>query len=156
MKANRRVDTKPERVIRSLLHARGLRFRKDYPVEVGGLRVRPDIVFTRARVAVFIDGCFWHHCPEHGETPVANRAFWEQKFARNQARDRRVDHALREDDWIVLRLWEHEAPEAVADEIRSVVGERRGYGDHSRSEGADGDKSGAIEVSTNAKRARLH
>jgi DNA mismatch endonuclease, patch repair protein len=72
MRGNRRVDTRPERQVRSLLHARGYRFRKDHLIEVPGARVRPDVVFTRHRVAVFIDGCFWHRCPEHGTSPRAN------------------------------------------------------------------------------------
>ena len=78
MRANRRRDTTPERILRSALHRLGWRFRVDLPVEVGGRRVRPDIVFTRRRVAVFVDGCFWHACPEHGQQPTANASYWER------------------------------------------------------------------------------
>jgi len=100
--------------VRSLLHARGYRFRKDHRLDVPGARVRPDIVFTRRRLAVFIDGCFWHCCPEHGNLPRANNAYWAAKLERNVARDTRVDRALQEAGWAVLRLWEHlESEEAV-------------------------------------------
>src|SRR4051794_33648294 len=75
MRANRGKDTGPERALRSALHAAGLRFRKDYRLNVAGSRIRPDIAFTRLRVAVFVDGCFWHGCPLHGELPVGNREF---------------------------------------------------------------------------------
>lgn len=124
MEANRRVDTKPELALRSLLHRRGLRFRKDYRIDANGLRVRPDIVFTRARVAVFVDGCFWHHCPEHGEMPKANRSYWEEKFRRNTERDRLVDRELRGAGWTVLRFWEHDDPEQAAATVAVTVSAR--------------------------------
>ncbi len=114
MRGNRRAGTTPETRVRSLLHARGYRFRKDHRLDVPGARVRPDIVFTRRRLAVFIDGCFWHCCPEHGNLPRANNAYWAAKLERNVARDTRVDRALQEAGWAVLRLWEHlESEEAV-------------------------------------------
>ncbi|HEV2692852.1 MAG TPA: very short patch repair endonuclease [Verrucomicrobiae bacterium] len=72
------------------------------------LTVRPDFVFTKSRVAVFVDGCFWHGCPIHGTKPKGNRAFWKNKFATNIARDQRVNLALRSAKWRVLRIWEHE------------------------------------------------
>src|SRR4051794_4976178 len=90
MARNRRRDTKPELRLRAALHARGLRFRVDYPVRTDALTVRPDVVFTRWRVAVFVDGCFWHGCPEHGTRPQRNAAYWGPKLQRNVARDRRV------------------------------------------------------------------
>jgi DNA mismatch endonuclease, patch repair protein len=114
MRANRRRDTGPEIRLRAALHARGLRFRADFLVEAGGVRVRPDVVFTRRKVAVFVDGCFWHCCPDHGNTPRANRAYWSSKLARNLLRDQRVNSALEEAGWVVLRIWEHDdAQEAV-------------------------------------------
>jgi DNA mismatch endonuclease (patch repair protein) len=110
MRGNRRRDTRPEVLLRSLLHARGYRFRKDLAITVGGGRVRPDVVFTRQRVAVFVDGCFWHGCPDHGTSPRANSWYWAAKLRGNQERDRRVDSWLREARWVVIRIWEHEDP----------------------------------------------
>lgn len=127
MLANRRVDTKPELLLRSALHRSGLRFRKDLRIDFsGGGSVRPDVVFTGARVAVFIDGCFWHRCPEHFQRPKANRAFWDAKISSSVDRDRRVDEALTADGWTVLRFWEHmpfeEIVIAIADRVRSSRG----------------------------------
>src|SRR5438105_437916 len=93
MQANRRRDTGPELALRRELHRRGLRFRVDHP-PVSGLQCRADMVFTRARVAVFVDGCFWHGCPEHGTLPRANGEWWRAKLEANAARDRRNDLAL--------------------------------------------------------------
>lgn len=107
MKSNRKVDTKPEVLIRSSLHACGMRFRKNYELRLAALRVRPDIVFTRRKVAVFVDGCFWHGCPEHGTRPRVNQAYWDPKLERNRRRDCAVDSALRDAGWRVIRLWEH-------------------------------------------------
>jgi DNA mismatch endonuclease, patch repair protein len=121
MRGNRRVGTTPETRVRSLLHASGYRFRKDHPLEVPGARVRPDIVFTRQRVAVFIDGCFWHRCPEHGTSPRANITYWAAKLERNVARDERVDRALQEAGWTVLRLWEHLEPEEAVVRIVAAL-----------------------------------
>ncbi len=119
MKGNRRVDTKPEVALRAALHQRGLRFRKDHMLRTtGGTRAKVDIVFTRARIAVFVDGCFWHGCPEHGRVPSTNRHYWPAKLAGNRERDKRVTAALEADGWTVIRLWEHvplsEAVECVA------------------------------------------
>ena len=122
MKANRRRDTMPERRVRSALHRCGRRFRIDVPVEVPGRRVRPDIVFSRHRVAVFIDGCFWHGCPMHGQVPRANAGYWQAKLERNKARDHADDEALRSGGWKVLRLWEHEATEAAVATILNALG----------------------------------
>jgi DNA mismatch endonuclease (patch repair protein) len=121
MRRNPRRDTGPEVAVRSELHRRGLRFRKDLPLRVPGRVVRPDVVFTRQRLAVFIDGCFWHRCPEHGNVPRANGDYWRPKLERNVARDRAVDAALGETGWRVLRAWEHEAPAAVADRVLAVL-----------------------------------
>ena len=117
MRRNRRRDSRPELALRRELHRRGLRFRVDMPVRVPGRLVRPDVVFTRARLAVFVDGCFWHCCPEHGNVPQANSAYWRPKLARNVARDRAVESALSSAGWRVLRAWEHEPTEAVAERV---------------------------------------
>lgn len=125
MKGNRRANTKPELALRAALHARGLRFRKDYMVRtVDGTRAKADVVFTRARVAVFVDGCFWHGCPEHGNAPKANSHYWGPKLARNRDRDRRVTADLEADDWAVLRFWEHEPLAEAVQRIAAVVASR--------------------------------
>ncbi|MEP1123393.1 MAG: very short patch repair endonuclease [Ilumatobacter sp.] len=120
----RRRDTKPEVALRSALHRQGLRFRVDRKV-LPGMRSRPDIVFGPAKVAVFVDGCFWHRCPEHGTRPKNNQEWWDQKLDANVARDRRVDAELREAGWEVIRFWEHEDPLEAAERTASVVDERR-------------------------------
>jgi DNA mismatch endonuclease (patch repair protein) len=122
MRANRRRDTKPERQLRSLLHRAGLRFRVDLPIAIDDRRpLRPDIVFTRAKLAVFVDGCFWHGCAAHGRRPgIRNGNYWNSKIARNAERDREQNEALARAGWIVLRFWEHEQPEIAAREIERV------------------------------------
>lgn len=119
-----RRDTLPELAIRSELHRRGLRFRVDR-APLPGLRSRADIVFGPARVAVYIDGCFWHSCPEHGTRPKANAEWWEQKLNRNQERDAETDRALHEHGWEVVRIWEHEDPVRAADRVEGTVLSRR-------------------------------
>jgi DNA mismatch endonuclease, patch repair protein len=121
MRANRRRDTKPERALRSALHTRGLRFRKDFPIRAGSRLVRPDVVFTRRRVAVFLDGCFWHGCPEHGTFPRRNSGYWEWKLKRNAERDLAVNAALMEAGWLVIRVWEHDSPRDAADRVAAAV-----------------------------------
>ncbi len=116
MLANRRRDTKPELRVRRLLHATGLRYRVDV-APVPDLRSRADIVFTRRRIAIFIDGCFWHGCPLHGTKPKSNAEYWIPKLARNIARDIEATAKLTEAGWCVLRYWEHESPELVAHAI---------------------------------------
>lgn len=120
MRGNRRTDTSPERRLRSRLHRLGFRFRKDYPVDVGQSRKpRPDIAFTRQRVAVFVDGCYWHLCPDHGRIPGgANRGYWERKLKSNQARDQADTSALAAAGWKVVRIWEHELEDEGA---RTVI-----------------------------------
>lgn len=103
----RRVDTKPEMQLRRELHRRGLRYRVDRAV-LDDRRRRADIVFPGPRVAVFVDGCFWHLCPEHGNVPKANRDWWRAKLEGNVERDRDTDRQLREAGWRVIRIWEHE------------------------------------------------
>ncbi|HEU4463183.1 MAG TPA: very short patch repair endonuclease [Solirubrobacterales bacterium] len=124
MVSNKRVDTGPEKALRSALFRAGVRFRKDYPIDCTGLRVRADVAIVGHRVAVFVDGCFWHRCPEHGTDPKTNAAFWAEKLDRNVARDRRVDAALTESGWTVIRSWEHEAPDEAATRVLSALGRR--------------------------------
>ncbi|TCM39652.1 T/G mismatch-specific endonuclease [Kribbella sp. VKM Ac-2568] len=124
MQANRGRDTSPELAIRSLLHARGLRYRVNAPLEFDRRR-RADITFPRLQLAIFIDGCYWHGCVEHFQTPKTNMAFWLQKIGANQTRDRHTDGMLRAAGWTVLRFWEHEKPELVADQIAETVGQLR-------------------------------
>ena len=108
MRANRRTDTKPEMALRRALHGRGYRYRKDYRLDLAdGRRVRPDIVFTARKVAVFVDGCFWHACPEHGSKPKNNEWYWSPKLLRNVERDKLNNEALSMAGWTVIRLWEH-------------------------------------------------
>jgi DNA mismatch endonuclease (patch repair protein) len=122
MRANRRSNTGPELAVRSILHARGLRYRVDLPIRVEGTRpIRPDIVFPRTRVAVFIDGCFWHGCPEHGTTPSSNAEYWLPKLAENKRRDIRNTVALEAAGWRVLRAWTHESPDAIANRVQEAV-----------------------------------
>ncbi|WP_268247245.1 very short patch repair endonuclease [Streptomyces inusitatus] len=129
MQAIRSRDTKPEQLIRRLVHAKGLRYRvaaKPLP----GFRRTADIVFRPAKVAVFIDGCYWHGCPEHYVAPKTNPGYWSGKVAGNVARDRDTDQTLKEAGWTVLRFWEHESPEASADKIARTVNRLRRAGNH--------------------------
>jgi DNA mismatch endonuclease (patch repair protein) len=121
LRGSRKRDTKPELAIRALLHKRGMRFRVDFALSVGELRVQPDIVFPRARVAIFVDGCFWHKCPLHGNTPRRNTHYWGPKLARNVMRDRAVDNELSEAGWRVLRFWEHVPAEDVTDAVAEAI-----------------------------------
>lgn len=121
MQANRHRDTTPELAVRRLLHAQGFRYRVDVR-PVGVLRRRADIVFTKQRIAVFIDGCFWHGCPEHGtRTFKTNGEYWTPKIARNVARDRETSELLIEAGWTVLRYWEHDPPGEVAQAVARTV-----------------------------------
>lgn len=118
-------DTAPELALRRLLHGRGLRYRIDV-APLPGLRRRPDLVFTRARLAVFIDGCFWHRCPQHGTSPKNNADWWRAKLDRNVQRDRDTDRNFTDAGWQVLRFWEHETPDQVADQVQDAWARRRG------------------------------
>ncbi|MFF4436786.1 very short patch repair endonuclease [Streptomyces sp. NPDC001621] len=113
-------DTAPEVAVRRLLHAAGLRYRVNVPVP-GMPRRTVDIVFTRAKVAIFLDGCFWHGCPEHATHPKANAAWWRAKLDKNMARDLETTAHLTAAGWTVLRFWEHEAAEEVARRIATSV-----------------------------------
>jgi DNA mismatch endonuclease (patch repair protein) len=121
MRGNRKAGTRPELHLRSALHRRGLRFRVLVPLIVGGIKVRPDVTFPRWRVAVFIDGCFWHRCPEHGTAPRVNLSYWGPKLDRNEARDRLVTEALLSAGWRVVRVWEHELVDNAAARIETVL-----------------------------------
>src|SRR4051812_18554021 len=121
-RANRRRDTGPERRLRSELHRRGLRFRVDYGIRPDqGRLLRPDIVFTRTKVAVFVDGCFWHGCSDHSATPTQNRDYWAPKIARNRQRDAEQVNRLTSAGWTALRVWEHEQVGRVADQIERLL-----------------------------------
>lgn len=117
-------DTGAELAVRRLLHAAGLRYRVEYPVP-GMARRRLDVAFTRAKVAVLIDGCFWHGCPVHATQPKANAEWWRQKLDRNIARDRETTAHLVAQGWTVLRFWEHEDPDSVAARVSATVERRR-------------------------------
>jgi len=124
MVANRSRDTGPELRVRSAVHRRGLRYRVSVR-PIPGLQRTADMVFRPAKVAVFIDGCFWHGCPEHYTEPRTNAEYWSAKIARNQWRDSDTDRRLREAGWTVLRYWEHEpAEEVTADIISTVIAAR--------------------------------
>jgi DNA mismatch endonuclease (patch repair protein) len=114
-----RRDTKPELLLRSELHGRGMRFRVQMKVP-GNNRRTVDIVFTRVRLAVYVDGCFWHGCPEHHVRPQANSEWWRWKIERNQARDRDTDRQLEASGWKVLRIWEHVLVAEAADEVEEA------------------------------------
>lgn len=124
MESTRQKNTPAELAIRSALHRRGLRYRVDQTIP-GVTRARPDIVFTKQRIAVFVDGCFWHSCPKHSTTPKSNQEWWVEKLAGNVERDRRHDRELVEAGWRVLRFWEHEDPEHAADAVERAVQHRR-------------------------------
>jgi DNA mismatch endonuclease (patch repair protein) len=119
MKSQRRRDTAPEVALRRELWRRGLRYRVDH--RVVGRRRRVDIAFTRARVAVFVDGCFWHSCPHHATRPKNNAEWWATKLQANVGRDRATDAELIASGWTVLRLWEHEPVDDAADRVEAAV-----------------------------------
>lgn len=120
MQGNRSRDTKPELRVRSILHARGLRYRVSAR-PVPDVRRTADVLFTKARVAVFVDGCFWHGCPEHYRRPGSNTDYWDAKVLHNVARDREVDGLLAGAGWTVVRGWEHDDPALLADRIEALV-----------------------------------
>lgn len=124
MRANRGRDTKPEVALRSAVHARGLRYRVSArPIKE--LRRTADLVFPSEQVAVFLDGCFWHGCPQHHTLAATNGTYWAEKVKGNRARDADTDRRLRAAGWLVVRVWEHEPPEKAATRVTQVVLSRR-------------------------------
>ncbi|MFB9832260.1 very short patch repair endonuclease [Actinoallomurus acaciae] len=134
MRGNRGKDTKPELRLRSLLHQRGLRYRVDVR-PLPGVRRSADIVFPKQKIAVFVDGCFWHACPEHHRPATKNAAFWHQKIQGNRERDLATNESLRAVGWTVIRIWEHEDPEQAAQKVEQTV---------RRWQGADHPSSGGV------------
>lgn len=120
MQGNKRRDTRPEMEVRRAVHALGLRYRVDAR-PLAHLNRRADLVFRRAKVAVFIDGCYWHGCPQHGTIARTNSHYWAAKIQRNRDRDADTDARLREAGWAVLRIWEHEEPAQAAANIAHLV-----------------------------------
>jgi DNA mismatch endonuclease (patch repair protein) len=123
MRSNKGRDTKPELALRSAVHALGLRYRVSVrPIKE--LRRTADLVFTRAKVAVFLDGCFWHGCPQHHTVAAANAKFWADKVEGNRVRDRDTDMRLNMAGWVSVRVWEHDDPVEAAQRVRDVVAGR--------------------------------
>ena len=123
MSRQRTTGTAAELALRKELHRRGLRYRIDR-APVKGLRRKADVVFGPSKVAVMVDGCFWHGCPQHATQPQANEAWWREKLARNVERDRDTDARLQEAGWLVLRVWEHEPVSHAADRVAEAVRSR--------------------------------
>jgi len=123
MRRQPRRDTGPEIALRRELWRRGLRYRID-EAPLPNRRRRADLVFRGPRVAVFVDGCFWHRCPAHGTLPRANRAWWEEKLTANVRRDRDTDAALNAAGWLGIRIWEHQDPVLAADRVEAAVRDR--------------------------------
>lgn len=123
MERQGRRDTKPELALRKELWGRGLRYRVDV-APIRGLRRRADLVFSRSKVAVYVDGCFWHSCPTHATVPKSNREWWVAKLATNVDRDRDTDARLGEAGWMVVRVWEHEGVTEAADRVEAIVRSR--------------------------------
>jgi len=120
----RQTGTKAEMALRTALHRLGLRYRVNYQVLKRPRRVA-DLAFTKLKIAVFVDGCFWHGCPEHASWPKSNSEFWQQKIEANRARDADTDAKLKEIDWTVIRIWEHECPEMAANAIKTIIDFKR-------------------------------
>lgn len=123
MQSNKGRDTGPELALRSAVHALGLRYRVSAR-PLRELRRTADLVFSGARVAVFLDGCFWHGCPDHYTVAATNADFWAKKVEMNRTRDRDTDRRLADAGWISIRIWEHEDPAEAALRIRSAVKSR--------------------------------
>ncbi|WP_189237971.1 very short patch repair endonuclease [Planomonospora parontospora] len=124
MRANKGRDTKPELALRRAVHALGLRYRVSIR-PLPKIRRTADLVFTKAKVAVFLDGCFWHGCPEHHTKAVTNAGYWAEKVTRNRERDAQTDRLLAEADWVVIRVWEHDDPGKAAVRVAEEVRARR-------------------------------
>lgn len=125
MQSNKPKDTAPERALRSRMHRAGLRFYKHFRA-LPGKRFTIDAAFPQLKIAVFLNGCFWHGCPEHGSVPKAHADFWKEKLQHNMTRDSQIDDALAEAGWLVVRAWEHDAPfDAAVAQIAELVRDRR-------------------------------
>lgn len=119
MQATRQKDTKIEVAIRHELHRRGYRYRLNY--RIANFRGKPDIVFRRDRIAVYVDSCFWHACPLHGSRPKSNQQWWDDKLAANATRDRRHTKELRAAGWSVVRVWEHDSLNRAVARIEQAI-----------------------------------
>jgi DNA mismatch endonuclease (patch repair protein) len=128
MRSVRQANTSAECALRRELFSRGLRYRIQVPVLTKPRRIA-DVAFGGLRVAVFVDGCFWHGCPEHATWPKQNAEFWRAKIEANMARDNDTDERLRAEGWKVIRVWAHEEPKAAAGHIAQIL-ERRRKGIH--------------------------
>ncbi|MEV7621757.1 very short patch repair endonuclease [Actinoplanes sp. NPDC089786] len=120
MRGNRSRDTGPERQLRAVLHERGLRYRINAR-PLTGVRRTADVVFPRLQIAVFVDGCYWHGCPDHYRPSRANQQFWQTKIEGNKARDAETDRLLADAGWASIRVWEHEVPQPAADRVETAV-----------------------------------
>ncbi|MXV99287.1 MAG: very short patch repair endonuclease [Acidimicrobiaceae bacterium] len=120
MQGNRSRDTKPELAVRSAVHRRGIRFRVSVRPQPELARTA-DMVLRKSRIAVFVDGCFWHGCPDHWTQPATNSQYWANKITDNTRRDTETTAYLQQAGWTVLRFWEHEDPEAVADQVQQAM-----------------------------------
>ncbi|ANS25181.1 very short patch repair endonuclease [Rhodococcus opacus] len=120
MRAQRRRDTAPELALRRELHRRGVRYYVDR-APMKGVRRRADLVFPRRKVAVYVDGCFWHSCPQHATFPKNNAQWWAEKLAGNVTRDRDTDTRLTDAGWTVVRIWEHENPVVAANRVQEAL-----------------------------------
>lgn len=125
MKANKKTDTVPEKMIRSELHKRGYRFRKNYQIKDSEIHCHVDIVFPRRKIAIFVDGCFWHACPRHGNLPGHNQNYWQKKLERNKVRDQQNTYGLSNRGWKVIRIWEHEETETALSKITKALERKR-------------------------------
>nr|WP_157383097.1 very short patch repair endonuclease [Nonomuraea coxensis] len=123
MQSNRGKGTRPELALRRAVHALGLRYRVSIR-PLPSVRRTADLVFTKAKVAVFMDGCFWHGCPDHHTKSATNAEYWAEKVRRNRERDAETDRLLQEAGWTVIRVWEHEeatlSAEMVAEAVRAA------------------------------------
>jgi DNA mismatch endonuclease (patch repair protein) len=126
MRANRKIDTKPELLLRRALYRAGVRYRVNLRIKAEGGPVRPDVTFPRRRLAVFVDGCFWHRCPEHGLLPKSNTQYWAPKLNMNVVRDQSVNERLSRGGWSVIRVWEHEDPSEAASRVLAAYRSRGG------------------------------
>ena len=131
MESTGQRDTAAELKIRSVLYKMGLRYRVDR-APLRGVRRKADLLFSGPRVAVFIDGCFWHGCPIHGTWPKANAEFWRKKIETNKLRDADTNRRLEEAGWKVVRIWEHEDPNEAAERVASIVRTRKARSEATR------------------------